>query len=257
MKYGLNLDKASGGREPQQNGANTNQPITLVLITACALTVLLWFVPYAGLITYPIRLLGTFLHEGGHALATVLTGGMVSGIGIEPDGSGVTLSRGGLRLLILPAGYLGAASYGALLLALVRRNWDGRRLLLATGVLIGALALFALPGGSLFGFAWGAVLAGALVGLGRFLSRPAAAWAAAFVGVQCALNALWDLRTLLYLSLGIATPAGAGQTDAQQMAGLTLIPAPVWAVLWAGLSLALLWAVFVRSPRQRVIDMVK
>jgi len=57
------------------------------------------------------------------------------------------------------------------------------------------------------------------------------------------LNALWDLRTLLYLSLGIATPSSGGQTDAAQMAGLTLIPAPVWAFLWMALSFALLWIV--------------
>lgn len=223
-----------------------------LLLGACALTIALWFVPYAGLATYPIRILGTFLHEGGHALAALLTGGFVNGMAIQPDGSGVTFSSGGSRLAILPAGYLGAAAYGALLLALARRGWDGRRLLLATGALIGLLTLgLVRPWNNLFGFVWGLFIAAALAGGARFLAPRTAAWVAAFLGVQCALNALWDLRSLLYLSLGIATPVGGGVSDAAQMARLTLIPAPVWAVLWTVLSLALLWAVCVPGRGRR------
>jgi hypothetical protein len=191
---------------------------------------------------FPLRLLVTFFHEGGHALAALLTGGSVAGIGINPDGSGVTLSAGGLRLAILPAGYLGATAYGTLLLVLLRRGWSGRRVLVLTGALIGALTLaFIRPWNSLFGFVSGVLLAGALVAASRFLGARPAAWTAAFVAVQCALNALWDLRTLFYLSSGLAQQAGPGQTDAAQMAALTLIPAPVWAALWTLLALALLW----------------
>ena len=224
-----------------------------VLLGVCALTIALWFVPYVGLVTYPIRLLGTFLHEGGHALATLLTGGVVTGMAIQPDGSGVTFSAGGVRLAILPAGYLGAAAYGALLLALLRRNWGGRRLLLATGILVGLLTLgLVRPWNNLFGFVWGVLIAAALVAASRLFSPRAAVWTAAFLGVQCALNALWDLRTLLYLSLGLATPAGAGMTDAAQMAQQTLIPAPMWAVLWTMLSFVLLWIALGRGVSRRI-----
>jgi len=90
--------------------------------------------------------------------------------------------------------------------------------------------------------------AAALVAAARLFAPRAAVWTAAFLGVQCALNALWDLRTLVYLSLGLATPAGAGATDAAQMAQLTLVPAPVWAGLWTLLSLTLLWVVV--TPRR-------
>jgi hypothetical protein len=123
---------------------------------------------------FPLRLLVTFFHEGGHALAALLTGGSVAGIGINPDGSGVTLSAGGLRLAILPAGYLGATAYGTLLLVLLRRGWSGRRVLVLTGALIGALTLaFIRPWNSLFGFVSGVLLAGALVAASRFLgARP-------------------------------------------------------------------------------------
>jgi hypothetical protein len=56
------------------------------------------------------------------------------------------------------------------------------------------------------------------------------------------------LRTLFYLSSGLAQQAGPGQTDAAQMAALTLIPAPVWAALWTLLALALLWVAL--GPRR-------
>src|SRR3712207_5834606 len=111
------------------------------LLIATAVTVALWFVPYAAYLTYPIRLLVTFLHEGAHALAALLTGGAVHHIGIYPDGSGVTQTLGGLYLVTVSSGYIGATLYGAALLAALRRGAKGRVLLLVTGVFIGLLTL--------------------------------------------------------------------------------------------------------------------
>jgi hypothetical protein len=49
---------------------------------------------------------------------TVLTGGRVAGIEINPDESGVTRFVGGSPCLILPAGYIGSSVAGAALLVL-------------------------------------------------------------------------------------------------------------------------------------------
>ena len=219
------------------------------LLVACAITAVLWFLPYAAFLTYPIRLLVTFLHEGGHALAALATGGAVTGMAVYPDGSGVTYTQGGWRLAILPAGYLGATVYGAGLLALLRRRLTGRTLLMITAVSVGLLTLlFVRPWANLFGFGWGVVLTTALVLAGLKLSPKAAGATAGFLGVQCALNALFDLRTLLQLSWG--HPAGGPRTDAAQMAGIIPLPAVIWALLWIGLSAALLWVVL-RPARGR------
>ena len=213
------------------------------LLLATAVTVLLWFVPYASAVTYPLRLLGTFIHEGGHALAALATGGTVREIEVYADGSGVTYALGGSAFATIWAGYLGATLYGALLIALVRRGTSGRTLLVATGALIGVLTLLFTR--NLFGFGWGAVLAAALVLLGLRLAPRAADWAAAFLGVQCALNALFDLRTLLFLS----SRQPAATTDAVLMSGILPLPPVVWAVVWTALSLALLW--LAARPRAR------
>jgi hypothetical protein len=218
------------------------------LLFAAVVTIALYWVPYAGYVTYPIRLLVTFIHEGAHALMGIFTGGSVASISIQPDGSGLTVTRlyGWLpQLLVASAGYLGASLYGAGLIGLLRRGMEGRKLLFGTGVAVGLVTLGVLGGlihtGNGFGLMWGILLTGALMLAGLKLNRETAGWVASFIGVQCVLNALFDLKTLFTL-----TVSTLGGNDAANMARLTLIPAPVWAVLWIGLSLGMLW--FVLRP---------
>jgi len=60
-------------------------------------------------------MLVTFLHEFGHAIGALITGGSVDLIQINKDGSGYTQSRGGSLSIILMGGYLGSAIFGNLL----------------------------------------------------------------------------------------------------------------------------------------------
>lgn len=82
------------------------------------------------LLLYPFELISTVFHEFGHALMTVLTGGRVAGIEINPNESGVTRFVGGARCLILPAGYCGSSLAGAALLVL---SFGERSAKVATG----------------------------------------------------------------------------------------------------------------------------
>ncbi|MBC8136977.1 MAG: M50 family metallopeptidase [Fibrella sp.] len=215
------------------------------LIIAALITAGLYFVPYLGWVTYPIRLFVTFIHEGAHALAAVITGGHVQSLVIRPDGSGVTWSAGGFGILVSSAGYLGATLFGALLVAALRRGIAAKSLLLATGVLIGLMTIgwvrppdvTELGNFGLSVFA-GIALSVALVFGGLRLPERSAAFAVSFLGVQCILNALFDLNTLLSISV-----AGGTQSDAGNMARMTLIPAPVWAVLWIAVAAFMLWRV--------------
>jgi len=47
------------------------RPQAMTLLIATAISVVLWFVPYAEVLTYPFRIFVTFIHEGGHALAAL------------------------------------------------------------------------------------------------------------------------------------------------------------------------------------------
>lgn len=67
---------------------------------------------------YPFELISTVFHEFGHAFMTVVTGGRVAAIEINPNESGVTRFVGGMRCAVLPAGYCGSSLAGSTLLVL-------------------------------------------------------------------------------------------------------------------------------------------
>jgi xanthosine utilization system XapX-like protein len=95
---------------------------SLILAFAAFVVVfLLWQWSGAATILYPFRLLVTFVHETGHGLAALVTGGNFLGFIVEPNGAGMTTTTGGAGWLILPMGYLGAAIFGAVLLAATNR----------------------------------------------------------------------------------------------------------------------------------------
>lgn len=60
----------------------------------------------------PFKWAETYYHELSHGLACILTGGRVSRIELNIDGSGVCTTRGGSRFFILLMGYTGASLWG-------------------------------------------------------------------------------------------------------------------------------------------------
>ncbi|CAM2006244.1 M50 family metallopeptidase [Acanthopleuribacter pedis] len=81
---------------------------------------------YTYLALYPITIIGTFIHEMGHGLASLATGGSFLWLQIEFFRGGSAITAGGWRLMILLGGLLGPAITGAVLLAVstrVRPRW--------------------------------------------------------------------------------------------------------------------------------------
>ena len=222
-------------RPPVPSRPVPTRPALGSLLLTCALTVALWFVPVASFALYPLRLFVTFIHEGSHALAATLTGGVAEQIVVQPDASGYTLTAGGWPILIVMAGYLGATAYGALMLSLARRPGAARAILGVSGVLIALLDLLLVRNG--FGLGWGILIAAGLLGAARLLPARAAELTAMFLGVQCVVNALYDLKTLVGLSV-----YGGPVSDAVLMSQIIPLPPVVWAVLWCGLALGILGA---------------
>src|SRR5918992_1367014 len=102
--------------------AHDARPQVRTLLIATLITLALWFLPYTSFLTYPFRLFVTFIHEGGHALAALLTGNSVESLSIATNASGETYTtRGGAisQIFVASAGYVGAMTYGALLLVLI------------------------------------------------------------------------------------------------------------------------------------------
>jgi len=80
--------------------------------------VIAFFLLYQTALFKPVRLLAVFVHEFGHASACWMTGGSVKNIEVYTNEGGVTKYTGGCRCLVIPAGYVGAAFWGGVFVAL-------------------------------------------------------------------------------------------------------------------------------------------
>ena len=238
--------------------SNDARPQAMTLMLAAILSIALWFIPFAEILSYPFRIFVTFIHEGGHAIAALVTGNSVQSLSVAMNGSGETYTtQGGMfsQMLVSSAGYIGAMTYGALLLVLIRRSVAARLVLVGSALVVFALTmifgvikpLVAGTWGSLSGLPF-TLLAGVLISVGlfavaRFASARVATFLVSFLAVQCVLNALLDLKTVFFLSSPFATTV---PTDALNMANATGVPAMIWSIIWISLSVLIL-AIAVRQ----------
>ncbi|RUL92699.1 MULTISPECIES: M50 family metallopeptidase [Micromonospora] len=213
-------------------GAQPDPPPLLVLLTGVvALLVVSTRLPWRV-----ARNAITIAHEGGHALAALLTGRKLRGIRLHSDTSGLTLSAGrptgpGMVLTLL-AGYIAPPLVGlggAWLLAGNRITlllWLAVILLLAMLVMIrnlfGVLSLL-VTGGVVLAVSW--------------YANPQVQAAFAWTSVWFLL--LGGVRPVIELQR-LRTRRGMPASDADQLAGITGLPAFFWVVLFGLVNLAVL-----------------
>lgn len=206
-------------------------------------------IPVVGNAVYPLRLFGTFVHEISHGLAALVTGGAFHRFTVSPDLSGLAWSAGGWRWLISSAGYVGSAVFGGVLILLAARGLASRVLLMALGLTLGLLCLLFVR--NLFGITTGLALAAAMFFAGYRLRPPWSDGLLMVLALQLVLDGFNSLFTLLRLSAGSNV-----QTDALSMAQVTGIPAVVWTLVWAGVSLVMLFVTLRLAYRRRVAPAV-
>jgi hypothetical protein len=214
------------------------------MLTASALAIALIFVPFASIVTYPCNLFVTLVHESSHALAALATGGSVESITVSPDTSGLTLTRGGSRLIILCAGYTGATLFGAVLLVLLRMER------MRAGAAFGAIFLLITAlrfGANVLTYATGVVAASVFLFFLAYNHRRLAYYGISFLAVQCMLNAFYDLRTLILVSASDARTI----SDASMLSRETFgVISPLgWAIGLSGVSLLITYALLRRLIR--------
>jgi hypothetical protein len=226
-----------------------------LLIIATIVTIALWFIPFADYLVYPIRLFVTFIHEGSHALASLLTGGSVRSLTVSSDGSGVVQALSGNWLSVLitsSAGYLGATAFGVALLVLIRRAFSARVVLMASAAFVAIMTVvfgFFAPvwnifstdvsfGSVAFTVVSGALLSAGLFAVARYAPAKWTNFTVAFLAVQCILNSLLDLKNLFFIN---APFVGSHiHTDAANMAAATGIPAIAWVFIWIAISVLMI-----------------
>ncbi|MEM6964927.1 MAG: M50 family metallopeptidase [Bacteroidota bacterium] len=175
-------------------------------------------------ILYPINLLVTFLHELGHALGALITGGKVLKLEVAADGSGVTYTAGGNRGIILMGGYIGSAILGNLLFY-IGAKWQK-----AAHVAIALLCATMVFSGfywfsTMFSFGFSVAFAVGLYLISRFTSLDREILM--FLGLASILYIIQDFRV-------------GPSSDLEKYAELMVIfPKSVWMYLWLFIALLL------------------
>ncbi|MFQ3535234.1 MAG: M50 family metallopeptidase [Aggregatilineales bacterium] len=134
--------------------AGLRRQILFSALGAFALVFVLWQLApnneTVSSLLYPFRLVVTFVHEAGHGIAALLTGGRFIEFRVFPNGAGLATTAGGNRFIITQMGYLGAAFFGAVLLFAANRVRRVRLVAVLTGLFfIGCALLFTGGEGSL------------------------------------------------------------------------------------------------------------
>ncbi|WP_211116862.1 M50 family metallopeptidase [Glycomyces buryatensis] len=192
------------------------------------------------------RGLVTIAHEGGHALMAVLMRRRLTGIRLHADTSGLTFSRGkptgfGAAMTLF-AGYIAPAAIGL-----------GAAALTGAGYIVALLWITLISLAIMLAFIrnWYGALALLVVGAGVF----AATWygnaivqtVAAYVGAWLLL--LGAVKPVLELGARRRRGRGSGASDADQLAGITALPAGGWIFLFSLATIAAaIWGTWLLLP---------
>jgi hypothetical protein len=114
--------------------------VSLALI-AFIIALVLWQLQGLFFLAFPFRLFVTMIHELGHGMAAVLTGGKFLRFQVTSSGAGLAYTSGGWRFVIIQAGYLGTALFGAVLLVITHHVKRPGRVAVGLGVFIAILTL--------------------------------------------------------------------------------------------------------------------
>jgi hypothetical protein len=213
-------------------GAQPDPPGVLVLLTALA-----------GLLAVSIRPVWrvarnavTIAHEGGHALMALLTGRRLRGIRLEFDTSGLTLSSGrptgpGMMLTLL-GGYVAPSLVGVLGAWLL----GGNRITLLLWLAVVLLLLMLINVRNLFGVI-SLLVTGAIVFVVSWFASPQTQAIFAYAGVWFLL--FGGVRPIFELQ-SLRRRGRMPQSDADQLAHITHVPALFWVGVFLLVDLAAL-----------------
>jgi len=158
-------------------------------------------------ILWPIRIFVTYLHEFGHAVGALITGGKVLSVTIDPHGGGVTWTTNGSRPIIIMGGYIGSALFGNLLFY-IGAKWP-RLVKPALGILMATMVVT--------GLVWF-----------KTVFTSAVLFGFVFLGLASVIYIIQD------------TASGPSSDLRAFEAELSFLPAQVWMVIWLLLALGIL-----------------
>ncbi|MEO8705799.1 MAG: M50 family metallopeptidase [Kofleriaceae bacterium] len=220
------------------------------LAIALLASLLLWNLPFGGVLLYPFKLLATWLHEMSHGLVMLMTGNGLERVTIYRDTSGLAHAKdlaGPTALaFIATSGYMGTALWGAVLLVATPTPRAARIAMLVFAGLLGLTTVLVIdaPNGDHFGQIAMGAMAGTVAALAIVLPARWRVAVAHFIAAQAGVNALLDIRVLLRPHQVVNGLETSERSDAHTMALTTFGTNERWAV-WFWAIAWLVWSLVV------------
>ena len=244
----------------------TRQRMLSVALIAAVIVYLLWNVEELSFFAYPFRLFVTYVHEAGHSIMALLTGGEIIKFSVSSNGAGLAITSGGARYLILPAGYLGAAFFGAALFYLLNTRPYVRTISIIMGIMLIVFTLMYAgldPNGEPTAMLVGLLFGAGLIGMGWKLEQNINLLLLNVLAIMTASNAILDIKYLTRTrSVNDAMCSRADGIAINDAAAFTCdvareIPPIIWAFLWMGIALGMIGAAVYYSTLRPILDDVK
>lgn len=194
-----------------------------------------------SMLLMPIKYLTVFFHELSHGLAAVLTGGSIIRIELSSNLGGVCWTSGGIRFIVISAGYLGSLVWGCIiLLAAVKTRLDqqitaglGILLLLVTAIWVRNLEGVIIC--SLTGFG--------LLALASYTSEKVCDQFLKFLGITSCFYVLIDIKEdLIDRSISVS--------DAYKISEMLHMPDWLVGLVWLVLAGYITWQVLAHSIKE-------
>ncbi|KAJ3117549.1 hypothetical protein HDU96_006310 [Phlyctochytrium bullatum] len=205
---------------------------TIYFIAGFAAAILiLWYMPILKYILWPFKVFTVALHEFGHASVGFCTGARVQSISVDPDEGGLTKMLGGNMYLSLPAGYLGSAFWGAIMIFAGFNLLASKVLAVVIGVVMLITLVWARRSVLTIGIA--VVVIGLIAFLWWFKDSIGLRYFVLFLGTMSSLYSVWDIIEDLVIRK-------VNESDASQFSRICCngcMPPQVWGFFWFIVSL--------------------
>jgi hypothetical protein len=189
---------------------------------------LLWDFP----LFYPLKILVVFFHESSHALATLLTGGSVKEMVIQPQAGGHVISMGGNRAITLTAGYLGSLLWGVCIYLLAITSNRDRGIMMSLGGVLIVITLIYISNS--FAFFFGLITGAVMIASGKWLSMKINDFILRVIGLTSMMYVPLDIYSDTILRSHLRSDA---RMFAEEFGGATVI----WGTIWIAISLLVIY----------------
>jgi hypothetical protein len=188
----------------------------------------------------PVKYLTVFFHELSHGIAAKITGGEIVRIEVNANQSGVCWTRGGIRFVVLTAGYLGSLIWGAAILLSAAKTRFDKEITAGLGILL--LAVTAIWVRNLEGILICGLTGAGILAFAKYSTEFACDQFLRFLGLTSCFYVLIDIK-------GDLIDNSIQGSDAFRLAEMVHMPDWLVGGIWFLIAVVITWKVLDYSFR--------